>query len=250
MSATTGAVAGLFRTPTKGAPPVALDEAVVRADWGLEGDRHARPGSGRQIVLTQGEVLRELDLVPGQTREQLTVDGLRRLTPGDRLDFGGAVFEITKPRVPCSVMDGIRPGLRRQLWQQGGWCARVITGGVLRLGDPVAVSHVDEPAWIEAYRDAVIAYDEFLGVPRPHPGWRDVMAALTAANRQAVADLENAPVVPNPPGPAGPRGHQQSSPFVAHDESCTAVIDTARRLGDTAQPWLAKLTDLHRQHAA
>jgi MOSC domain-containing protein YiiM len=239
MTATNGTVAGLFRTPSKGAVPVPLADAEVRADWGVDGDRHARPGSGRQIVLTQSEVLRELDLVPGQTREQLTVDGLRPLAAGDRLDFGAAVLEITRPRVPCSVMDGIRPGLRQQMWRKGGWCARVLAGGILRIGDPVGVEHINEPAAIEDYRDAVIAYDEFLGLAGRHPGWREAIAALSAANRQCVGDLDGSPPVNDDGLP----------PFVAFDESSTAVIDVARRHGPPAEPWLAKLAALHRQHA-
>ena len=75
-AAATGKLVALQRTPSRRASPVPLDQVEVRADWGVEGDRHARPGSGRQVVVVEGEVLDDLDLVPGQLREQLTVTGM------------------------------------------------------------------------------------------------------------------------------------------------------------------------------
>jgi MOSC domain-containing protein YiiM len=148
-----GRVVGLHRTPQTKLPPERIDEAVVVADFGIEGDRHARPGSSRQVVLTQREVLDELGLAAGATREQLTVSGLgATLAAGDVLEIGTVRLELVRPRVPCRVMDKVRPGLRAELEGRGGWCARVLAGGTLRCGDVVTVGSLADPPWLADYR--------------------------------------------------------------------------------------------------
>lgn len=117
--------------------PVA--EALAREDYGLEGDRHARAGSSRQVLLIDAETLADLDLAPGQVRENLTTRGLalQQLPPGTRLRVGAALLEITKPCEPCSRMDEIRPGLQAALAGRRGVLARVVASGAIRPGDAI-----------------------------------------------------------------------------------------------------------------
>jgi MOSC domain-containing protein YiiM len=52
---------------------------------------------------------------------------------------GEAVLEITAETKPCQVMEAAHHGLRSALkpdWR-GGVCCRVISGGKIRIGDPV-----------------------------------------------------------------------------------------------------------------
>lgn len=112
----------------------------VIADYGLEGDRHARSGSRRQVLLIDREILDSLGLAAGEVKENLTIEGidLQQLQVGQQLLVGDTVrLEITQPCEPCGRMDEIRAGLRRQLEGRRGWLARVITGGWLAVGDPI-----------------------------------------------------------------------------------------------------------------
>ncbi len=119
-------------------------EAVVDAaldKGGLPGDAHFQPQSIRQLLLADAEVLEGLDLSAGDIRENLTLRGVRvmQLLPGTTLGMGDAEVEITKECTPCRVLDGVRPGLMRELTGQRGMYARVVTPGTVRPGDHVRV---------------------------------------------------------------------------------------------------------------
>ena len=260
-----GRVVGVHRTPYRGAPVERLAEAVVRVDWGVEGDRHARPASSRQVVLTQREVLDRLRLAPGATREQLTVSGLGVLAAGDVVVVRrtGVRLELVRPRVPCRVMDGVRPGLMDELRGQGGWCARVVAGGTVRPGDVVEVERAaaDDPVWLRAYLDALAAWEEGSAVgPASPDGWAtfaDRLAHLVAWDQRAAERIEagagradgggaltdidafNAAAVDRLRG---------QDLWVLHDDWSTAVVDAARRWPVEAEPWVRSLTSHYREH--
>ena len=112
-------------------------EAVARVDFGLEGDRHARTGSLRQVLIADAAVLAEEGLPPGGIRENLTVEGLGvdGLPPGTRLRCGESVLRVVQACEPCGQMDEIRPGLREALRGRRGVLTVVETGGRIRVGD-------------------------------------------------------------------------------------------------------------------
>jgi MOSC domain-containing protein YiiM len=115
------------------------------AEGGLPGDAHFSPQSIRQLLLLDAETLEDLDLSPGDVRENLTVRGVgvMGLAPGTTLAVGQAEVEITKECAPCRVMDGVRPGLMRELSGRRGMYAKVVRPGRVRPGDPVRIA---EPA--------------------------------------------------------------------------------------------------------
>jgi MOSC domain-containing protein YiiM len=116
--------------------------ARVIEDWGLEGDRHANSGGTRQVLLMDEETLSAFGLAAGMVKENITTRGidLKTLAPGTRLVIGSAVLELTKACTPCSRMDEIRPGLREALEGQRGLLARVVQGGLIRVGDPIEIA--------------------------------------------------------------------------------------------------------------
>jgi MOSC domain-containing protein YiiM len=119
-----------------------VEEAVVLAGIGLEGDRHARADSLRQVLLVSKEVLDALDVRPGDVKENVTVAGLdvMRLAEGDRVRIGDqVVLEVTNVCDPCERMDEIRPGLRNELEGRRGMNTVAVAGGTIRRGDPVRV---------------------------------------------------------------------------------------------------------------
>jgi MOSC domain-containing protein YiiM len=122
-------------------PMKPVDEAQVVADFGLEGDRKAKAGSSRQVLIMPGEVLDRLGLEPGMVRENFTTRGLdvMALPRGARVRVGEALLEATLACTPCGLMDDVRSGLQEELRGQRGMLFRVIEGGTVRRGDTVAV---------------------------------------------------------------------------------------------------------------
>jgi MOSC domain-containing protein YiiM len=122
-------------------PLRSVSEARAVLQTGLEGDRHAKLDSRRQVLLVAQEVLESLGLAAGDIREQLTVRGLDvdALTPGARLRAGTARFEVTGPCEPCERMNEIRPGLRETLVGRRGRFVRVVGEGTVTVGDELFV---------------------------------------------------------------------------------------------------------------
>jgi MOSC domain-containing protein YiiM len=118
-----------------------LEEVVAITDKGLTGCAHGRPGSKRQVLLVEAEMLAEFGLEPGIIRENITTVGLRHseLREGQRLSIGQATFQVTGPCAPCERMDEIRMGLQAELRGRRGMLCRVVKGGVIRRGDAIEV---------------------------------------------------------------------------------------------------------------
>ena len=56
---------------------------------------------------------------------------------GQRVQVGGALFEVTMVCDPCHRMDELRDGLRAQLHDKRGMLANVVEGGEIALGDSI-----------------------------------------------------------------------------------------------------------------
>ncbi len=138
---TSGRVVGLYVSPAKGEAMLGRPEVEAVADHGFADDAHARPGGSRQVLLMDSETLRALAVKPGAVKENITTLGLnlQALAAGTRLQVGDATLEITKPCTPCDNMNRIRPGLSQELEGRRGMLARVLTGGKIRVGDPIEI---------------------------------------------------------------------------------------------------------------
>ena len=142
-TAAAGRIVAIHVAPGPGSrsTPRPLETAVAHENRGLEGDRHARPGTRRSVLLVEAEVLDALELEPGTIREQVTVRGLAldALPDGAQLVAGTALLEVGIPCDPCERMEEIRPGLRAALEGRRGRFVRVIRTGTLPVGDTVSV---------------------------------------------------------------------------------------------------------------
>ena len=110
-----GKVVALHLCPGSRQPMRSVSEAIAVSDLGLEGDRHAKQGSRRQVLLMDEKILKALELPNGAVRENITLSGfpLMSLVAGTRFAIGEqAIFEITGECEPCSRMDEIRQGLQ------------------------------------------------------------------------------------------------------------------------------------------
>jgi MOSC domain-containing protein YiiM len=125
---------------------VDLDEALLIAGYGIDGDmKGGHPD--RQLNLMSYETLTILRgqgfyTEPGQLGEQIVIHQLDvdNLPKGTRLQFGkDAIIEVGKPRTGCAKFERLQKRPAKQCEGQMGVIARVITGGVIRVGDPVKV---------------------------------------------------------------------------------------------------------------
>ncbi|SET09930.1 MOSC domain-containing protein [Hymenobacter actinosclerus] len=126
-------------------------EAEAETDRHLLGD-HARPrpGGKRQITLLQHEHLAAVagylglaePLDPARLRRNLVVSGLNLLALKNRQIHLGdeVILEITGECHPCSRMEEeLGPGGYNAMRGHGGLTARIIQGGLIRVGDAVSV---------------------------------------------------------------------------------------------------------------
>jgi MOSC domain-containing protein YiiM len=138
MSAT---VVALHLCKQSRAPLVAVPSVTAVFETGLEGDRHAKLNSRRQVLLMEQETLDGFGLAPGAVREQVTVRGLTlsKLVHGSRIRVGSAVLEVGGMCAPCSRMEELKPGLRKEIDGRRGRFVRVVEAGSFAVGDTLEV---------------------------------------------------------------------------------------------------------------
>lgn len=125
-------------------------EAVLIADVGIEGDIHAGGGDRQVSFLAEESVARQRDAVaaknldfelrPGDYAENITTIGvdLLALPLGTRLRIGAeALLEVSKIGKTCHHHCEIYRQLGECVMPSEGIFCRVITGGVIRAGDPI-----------------------------------------------------------------------------------------------------------------
>ncbi len=137
-----GVVVALHRCPGHRLPMIPGERMEFVPNLGVRGDRHALPDSSRQVLLVEQEDLEQLQLLPGQVKENITTKGLAlaSLKYGSRLRIGqSVVLEITKPCSPCSRMEELRAGLRKEIAGRRGMLARVVQGGAVSQGDAIII---------------------------------------------------------------------------------------------------------------
>jgi MOSC domain-containing protein YiiM len=135
-----GVITSVQICPGHGLPMQPVNPGEVEADRGLEGCRHARAGSRRQVLLIEEETLEALGLQSGAVKENITTRGidLMSLPVDTRLLLSDEVeLWITGPCHPCGPMDEIRDGLQEELRGRRGVLAWVKRGGRLRSGDRI-----------------------------------------------------------------------------------------------------------------
>lgn len=135
---------GAEKRPADHFARVAVAEAVLVEDFGIEGD--AKGGSDkRQLNVMTAETLAQLraegfKAAPGELGEQIVVAGVEEaaLVPGARLQLGeSAVIEVMLPRTGCDRFEHIQGKPKATAKGRLGVMARVVTGGIVRTGDGV-----------------------------------------------------------------------------------------------------------------
>ncbi len=131
--------------PQRRQPPLVVRSVLAIANRGFEGDRASvRSGKPRQVSLIQAEhlpmIAQQLDLPPidpALLRRNLVVSGTDLLALRfARFRIGEALFETTGLCDPCSRMEeALGEGGFEAMRDRGGITARVLVGGLIRVGD-------------------------------------------------------------------------------------------------------------------
>ncbi|XVU26375.1 MOSC domain-containing protein [Actinoplanes sp. CA-054009] len=211
------------RTVFTGIWKSAVEGAVMARRLNLDGDGQGdlggHGGEQRAVFVYQLEsydywrkFLGRDDFEFGQFGENFTVDGLAddEVCVGDRYRIGGALFEVTQPRVTCYRV-GIRmddPRMPSLLVQhrRPGFYFRVLEEGEVRAGDTIVkvadgpegltVSEVDGLLYLPGHPREKI--ERALRIPALSPGWQGSFRAMLDQPEAASGNAGLVDAVPPP----------------------------------------------------
>src|SRR5215468_5404298 len=188
----------------------------LNIDGDGQGDLGGHGGEQRAVFVYQIESyrywqaeLKRADFIPGQFGENFTIEGLPDdvVCIGDRYQIGGALFEVTQPRVTCYRV-GIRmnePRMPALLTSSGrpGFYFRVLREGEVGAGDEIVKVGEAEERMTVAEINALLyspnhARDQLERAWRIEalsPGWRSSFEALLQS-QTTVAGGGNAGLAP------------------------------------------------------
>jgi len=207
---------GIWKNPVRGRCRVGR----LNLDGDGQGDLNGHGGEQRAAFVYQiesyrywQERLKRTDFAHGQFGENFTVEGLPddAVCIGDRYQIGGALFEVTQPRVTCYRV-GIRmnePRMPALLTSSGrpGFYFRVLQAGEVCAGDEIVkVGEANERmtvaeinALLYSPNHARDRLERALRIEALSPGWRASFEALLQSPMTAVG-VGNAGLAPAAPG--------------------------------------------------
>lgn len=139
-----GKVVSIKISDKKGAQKRLLSEAIVVADFGIEGDLHAGKGK-RQVSLLANESLVKIraqtvkGLCSGKFSENIATEGIAlwELKIGTKLFIGESVLEISQVGKECHDGCAINAQVGQCIMPQAGIFTKVIKGGKVKVGDTI-----------------------------------------------------------------------------------------------------------------
>jgi len=143
-----GKLIGIARANELGAALEEIAQAKISVESGIEGDARGRKRDRQVTVLFREswqEACRDLGTeLPWVTRRaNLLIEGVPApQRAGGKIRIGDVTLEIRFETQPCHLMEKARTGLKAALtpdWR-GGVCCNVVSGGRVRVGDPVSIA--------------------------------------------------------------------------------------------------------------
>jgi MOSC domain-containing protein YiiM len=148
-------VVSIYIAATGAAPMSLVTSAEAVVGRGVEGDRYFNklgtysnePGSGRDLTFIEIEAIEalqrdyQIELEPSQFRRNVITRGvaLNHLV-NRQFKVGNVTLRGTRLCEPCSHLEKLTcKGVMRGLIHRGGLRAEVVTGGIIRAGDPIVV---------------------------------------------------------------------------------------------------------------
>lgn len=188
----------------------------LNVDGDAQGDLAGHGGEHRAVLVYQMDSYRyweqELnrnDFTLGQFGENFTVEGLAdsEVSIGDRFRIGGAVFEVTQPRVTCYRvgirMDEPRMAALLVAHRRPGFYLRVLEEGEVGAGDEIVRVFQDSENLTVAECDALLylpgatkeELERALRIPALSIGWKSSFEALLRQMMQPGARSGNAGLI-------------------------------------------------------
>jgi ferredoxin-NADP reductase/MOSC domain-containing protein YiiM len=213
----------IWKTPVDGPRMVRR----LNIDGDGQGDLAGHGGERRAVFVYQMDSYRywqnhlgRNDFVYGQFGENFTVDGLSdaEVCIGDRYQIGGALFEVTQPRVTCYRL-GIRlnePEMAALVVKHGrpGFYFRVLNEGEVKAGDEIT-QVASGPEHMSVFEINALLYlpghprdrlERALRIPALSDGWHHSFEALLTQERKSGVATGNAGLTAPPEPPAAWRG--------------------------------------------
>jgi len=218
----------------------------LNLDGDGQGDLAGHGGEHRAVFVYQLDsyrywkgVLGRNDFVSGQFGENFTVDGLSDsdVCIGDRYRIGGAIFEVTQPRVTCYRV-GIRMNEPRMpallvAHHRPGFYFRVLQEGEVGAGDDI-VKVADGPEGISVAEIDALLYlpghsseqlQRALRIPALSQGWQSSLQALLQQDVGSNTDVGNPGLAEEERAPAWPGFRQMRVANIRKEsESVTSFI--------------------------
>ncbi|NOZ67884.1 MAG: MOSC domain-containing protein [Deferribacteres bacterium] len=131
----------------KGVRKRPVDTAVLKDDYGIEGDAHASGRWHRQVSLLALESIRKMQAMglkvgPGDFAENITTEGVELpvLPVGTKITIGDAVeLEVSQIGKLCHSRCAIYEQAGDCVMPREGIFVKVIKGGTIRVGDGIRV---------------------------------------------------------------------------------------------------------------
>ena len=144
-----GTIKAICVSPGKGTAKRPVDTAVLKEDWGIEGDAHAGTWH-RQVSLLAKESIEAFrakgaDVLFGDFGENLVTEGvdLSGARVGMRITAGDAELVVTQIGKACHTACAIREKVGDCIMPREGIFARVTRGGTIRPGDAITLLPAD-----------------------------------------------------------------------------------------------------------
>jgi MOSC domain-containing protein YiiM len=150
-----GEVVGLFTATREGEPMHSHESVGAVAGRGIEGDRYANgvgfysarplPGGARELTLIEVEALAEIEaesgiaLPPLESRRNVATCGVRLgELAGKRFAIGEVLCEGVRDCPPCEHLEELTgKAVMKPMARRGGLRANILSGGTIRVGDPI-----------------------------------------------------------------------------------------------------------------
>jgi MOSC domain-containing protein YiiM len=143
-----GKIVSLNISEKKGVRKKPVKEVSLKTEFGIEGDAHASSAWHRQVSLLALESIKKmqdkgLDVKPGDFAENITTEGidLLSLPVGTQLTIGESIkVEVSQIGKECHTRCSIYYQAGDCVMPKEGIFVRVLSGGVVKEGDQIAVS--------------------------------------------------------------------------------------------------------------
>jgi MOSC domain-containing protein YiiM len=143
----TGKVVAINTSEKKGMRKKPIKEAVLKTNYGIEGDAHASSEWHRQVSLLALESIKKmqalgLDVKPGDFAENITTEGINlpELPIGTRMTIGEVEAEVSQIGKECHTRCAIYYQAGDCVMPKEGIFVKVIKGGKIKEGDLINVS--------------------------------------------------------------------------------------------------------------